>query len=160
MKDNVFKVVWVDGKRGLWSAMKGQRGFYRNDLTNIWKCTKALRYRPDQTIAPAVNMKPYIFAFASVACAVSWATFEFDAVPKGKEGKIVPGAAALSSFAKGVKRFNKGYLQVWEARGDLYNDNATVLSKDDEDQWIVLNAPQGTLFCKSLKLLRPVGNLF
>lgn len=156
MKDRVFKVVWVDPKGRLWSAMKGIRGFFRERAPGdiLWHTCRPLRYRVGKEVIAAPNMKPYLFAFASVSCAVEWVKSEFEASPSLKDKRILP------CFVKRTGercKFNKGYLEIWEAFADT-----TKFSKKDQDMYdslVMQNMPYGTILCRTIQLNTQVTNL-
>lgn len=157
MKDRVFKALWVDSRGQKWSVMKGVRGFFRNDKTEIWQCNAPVRYQVARPVCPTVNGRPYLFAFASVPSAVDFVLFEYRATVTN--GVIVPDTSNRLSarYSRGdKKRFNKGRVEVWEAEADVIPEPKQT---DLYEQFLFGNVPYGTIFCKNIKLVGKVDNL-
>lgn len=159
MTKKVYKVVWVDQKGRLWSAMKGMRGFFRPKRTGdiMWYTKCPLRYRVGKTVVAAPDMKPYLFAFDSVYNAVDWAQTEFLAAVE--DGKLLrPCLKKRTRTYELFKfKFNKGYLEVWESTG-------VVMTYPEEqrcmyDFFVLQSAPHGAIICSALTLNTQVTSL-
>ena len=157
MKDRVFKAVWVTPANKLWSVMYGCKGFYRpaTNLTDLWKTHSPIRYKVNQVVVPKVNAFQALFAFASVLSAVSFSVIEYTGNVRGN--RIVV-SDEYPNFLR------KGHIEIWEGEGDVMDQPKSPIPPEPSDpmyaeKYIYLNAPHGTLFCKSIKLLSRVDYL-
>jgi hypothetical protein len=125
----LYKVVWVDSKGKLWSALKGYRGFFRKDPNGVWRATSAVRYAKGVTVNTS-PVHPYLFAFDLLMDAKNWLAFE--------------------THASSPKVWKKGHFEIWSARGEVVE---TKTITDPYWQMLILG-PTGSRFCSSLTLVK------